>query len=139
MQIRAHLTDKKAAEDGKWFEYDGARFLICAHGTPGFQKVARKIGKKNLAAIQREDVIALNGMSVEVMAKAVLKDWEGVKDGEKEFPYSEANALHLLTVAGDFRNWVEAQSMNLSNFIAEEEGADVAALKSGGPVGAPVG
>lgn len=139
MQIRDHLTDKKAAEDGKWFEYDGARFLIAATGTPAYQKAARKMGKRNVAAIQREDVVALNGMTVQVMAKAVLKGWENVKDGEKDFPFSEANAVHLLTVAGDFRNWVESQSMNLANFVQEEEVADVAELKSGGPVGPQVG
>jgi hypothetical protein len=139
MDIRDHKTDKAAAEKGKWFEYDNSRFLIAAHGSPAYQKAALRHGKKNRRAIQRENIEAINGMTVEVMADAVLLGWEGVKNGDVDYPYSRANAVALLSTAMEFRNWVESQAMNLANFIEEMEVADVATLKSGTSVGAGVG
>lgn len=131
MNLKDHRTDKSAAEHGKWFEYDGSRFLIAAHGTPRYQRALTKHGKKNQAAIRRDDFETLNGMAVEVMADAILLDWEDVKDGEKDFPYSRANAVTLLSSAMEFKAFVEQSSMNLANFIQESEAADKAALKSG--------
>lgn len=138
MNVAQHLTDKEAAEKGRWFEFDGAHFRIAAHGNPAFQKALLKVGKKNRGEIQREDLVAINGMTLEVMSRTILLDWKGVKNGDQDFPYSPANALHLMTVAEGFRKWVEEQAMSASNFVKGEEAADEASLKSGRAVGAEV-
>ncbi len=131
MNLQNHRTDKTAAEEGKWFEYDGSRFLIAAHNTPKYQKALTKHGKKNQAALRREDHEAISSMAVEVMADAILLGWENVKDGDKDFPYSRSNAIVLLSSAMEFKAFVENSSMNLANFILESEAADKATLKSG--------
>lgn len=124
------MTDKAAAEAGKWFDYDGARFLIAAFNTPRYQKVLSRIGKKNQAAVRHEKFDTLQTITIEVQAEAILLNWEGVLNGENLFPYSRENALYLLSASMEFRAWVEATSMNLANFVEEQEAADKAALKS---------
>lgn len=140
MNINDYATDLRAEQEGKWFEFDGSRFLIAAALNPRHRKVLSKLGKtKHQAAIRKNDPAGIQALSNEAMAEAVLLGWEGVKCGEQDYPFTPTNALALITTSRVFRDWLEATASDQSQFVQETEAAAVGDLKSGPAVADNVG
>lgn len=144
MNLARVRTDKQAAENGRWFEFHGSRFLIAAANTPAYRRALERIANPNKRRVNTDDEDALDRVTVEILADVVLKDWEGVTDlnadGEEvPVPFSKAIARKVLEESMEFRQFVERTAFAAANFIQEREAADQADLKSGPGVVAEVG
>lgn len=129
MDLSQFKIDQDAA-DGKWFEYAGAKFKIAYFSRPEFNRVSAKIGKRYPKEALKADPALVQTMTIEIMAEAVLLDWQGVKNEGKELEPTKANKILVLGIQ-PVRDWVSEIAQDLANFTVEAEAEDAAALKSG--------
>lgn len=107
-------TNEDAEVTGVKQEFKGVTFLIARSGNREYGKLLTKLINKNQRVLDGKDAAA-DAMSdkimVEVIAKTILKGWEGniVYKGEP-MPYSVENAKTVLTHK-DFR----AQIMKMAD------------------------
>lgn len=102
-------TNKALEEDGAWVDIgDGGKLKIARAGNKKSIAHMRLISKPHLAQItygKLSDEVA-TALAVEVLAEAILLDWDGITDGGKPLPYSKDNAIKMLTEYPDFRDLV---------------------------------
>lgn len=95
-------TDKTTEEDGAWVDVaDGIRFKIRAYRAKQVVDLREKLAKPYQAVIRAGGEIPADKqeeIGLQVIAGAVLADWQGVKDatGEADLAYSGENALATL-------------------------------------------
>lgn len=125
-------TDTAAEEDGKWFkdvmdDGTGIDLKIRALGSSESIKVRRRLDRKNKKLMKGGQYVNIkDAMDVltEQIAEAVLLDWNGIYDRNKELlPFSKENALALLTKLPKFRDLVTNLSASMDNFRIEQREA----------------
>lgn len=140
MDIQTLTTDSDL-EDGVWLNFEGedASFLIASTNRPEYSRAmnraVKRIGQHKITA---KPELATDA-TIEAMADAVLLDWKGLTANGVEFPCTRENRVKLLKSSRVLREWVSAESSNLTNFQREAMAADAEAVKSGDPVGAESG
>lgn len=123
-------TDKKKEVEGVWYDMgDGCRLRVARKGnrryTEKYQQldrersIVRRAQLETLGDEEGEKVLA------ELIAHAILVDWEGVKDNGKEIPYSTEAAYEQLVKYPDFRVLVTELSEQQAMYRAEQQKADV--------------
>lgn len=120
-------TDKSLELEGVWQELgDGASVLVARAGNRNHAEELKRL----TAPYRRQISLGKLGaevwekISIESMASCVLLDWKGIKDDGKVVPYSQANALRLLTDYPDFRDMISALANEMSAYqqtLIEEE------------------
>jgi hypothetical protein len=125
MKIYQHYaTDEQAEIDGVWVELgEGARIKVARVGNPSYEKVLRQLKKpyRNITRaggeIPRE---ALDKITIEATAEALLLDWQGLDDEDgTAIPYSKEAAKRLLGELKDFRETVVRLALEAETFRAE--------------------
>jgi hypothetical protein len=141
--LKNFTLDKAKAESGVWVQFDednaetgdkGTRFLIGSSNSREYEKQMIKEfkpyqhpAKKHL--LDNPDIILKH--RIRGIAKCVLLGWENLKNGGVDFPYSEENAIAVLTQSPDIRSFIESESQKAETFnLAVEEDA-AGSLKSG--------
>ena len=95
----------------KWFEQDGAKFLIA----PNLNNVHRQEMFKLHALGDNATMHEQMTMASATTAKALLLDWDGVEDADgNALPYSEETASEILLKYPDFLTWVSKCAQELS-------------------------
>ena len=149
MQIKALKKNLEASEQGRWFEFEGnfqmkiAEMDNKAHkaataeiaakkGIPDVDELTRRIlieshgnrtlRRKNAHGDLNEDSKKYDESRIEAMPGTVLLDWKGLKDGDKEIPYSDEAAFLYLTDPEfiPFRNLVIHTASDGRDFTAED-------------------
>lgn len=128
MDLANYETDPNAVE-GRWFEFDGARFKIAYYSRPDFTRIASRIHNRYSKQALKQDPALNMVMTIEVTAEAVLLDWEGVKANGVEIPATKANKI-LALGHQPFRDWVFEISQAHQNFAKEAQAEDAEVLKS---------
>lgn len=136
MDLSTLKTNKDAALKGKWIDFDDSRILIAASNTPEIKKAIRKRMAKFPPHLVRDFAPSVEEAQLKIWAKHVLLSWENLSlEGEPIEP-TEENRFKVLKEIQDFRDWVEMQATDSSNFRTEVEAESEAALKSGDPLDA---
>ncbi len=134
MNLKTYATDA-SKKDGVKLEFDGALFTVASSDRPQWDRALERATKKHSAGARKADPALARTIMIEALANAVLITWEGVKDGEEDFPPTLENKIRILSETPEFRNWVVRQSDDLANFAAEVAADDVTAIKSPPHVG----
>jgi hypothetical protein len=109
MDIRSFATDANKEVDGVWHDIgDGARIKVARMFNPAHQQVLDRMRKPHAAQLRRGSLPdeTARAITVASMAEAVLVDWDGIKDGDTEVPYSKDKALEYLKAYKDFAELV---------------------------------
>ena len=122
MDIGKAFADTQMEKEGAWVDYrDDSKVKIARVGTPNFQRVYESRLKPHRRK-QRDGTLSgevETKILCNVIAETVLLDWEGFKQDGKEFKYSKAAALELLTEHIDFRNEIVELATAEATFHAE--------------------
>ena len=137
MELKQLLVDSKTT----WVEFPGLE---------GFEVELANLSRKELNNL-RKDVQQTSSIEKQECLKTVLmktnlwknlqqrlvKNWKGLKlgyledlvlvdlanqDKEKELPFSDANAEHLVENSSEFDNWLNDVVFDLDNFRSRESG-----------------
>lgn len=116
----AYYTDESLENNGSWQDIPGgARLLVAREGNPAYVKLLGEMFDLHGANLDGDSEAAkeLNKkVMAEVVAKTILKGWEGVSfDGKTSTPYTVENATKALMmkdfyavvmrIATDIRNY----------------------------------
>jgi len=124
MALNLSVTDTKAEIEGTWVPFPLvpsikvkiARFMNAAHekALKDLRKPYASYGKTLTEEQERE-------IFIKSLAEAVLLDWSGVMEGDKEVPYSTEEAIKVLSdpEARDFREFVVVTANDLNTFRRE--------------------
>ena len=127
-----YIIGKKLTDEGKWFEYKGAKLLIGRAGSNEFLQALEHFEKPFKKKIARDALGKLKSREINVraLARAVLLGWENVADQEgNEVPYSEDLGYEALRADPDMLEFVMDMALDNENFAAAEE-AEVAKKSS---------
>ncbi len=113
------------AESGAWVDYEkGIKFKIARANTPAYRGAVKRLHKQHKHQIDTETLSDERSDQIvaDLMASYVLLDWEGLQNGEADFPYSKENAEALLgdEAYSELRNWIIAQANDMNNFRVKE-------------------
>ena len=102
--------DKQAQEDGKWFEYDGGKFLLASARSTAFLKAYAEVNQEDIDEDKVADAIC-----------KIFKGWEDVmdEDGVTPLECSEDNVKEILLGDPDFGQWVLATVVDQDNYKRE--------------------
>lgn len=119
-------VDPAKANEGAWFDYrGGSKLKVAKLNNKEYQdfRVTKALELSDL--LQKGDEAAdakAEEITVEALARHVLKDWSGFGTGEEETPYSVEKAIELLSDEQliDFREDVINFAATQGNFRPEE-------------------
>lgn len=125
LELNLQGVDLDKAATGVMIPYEhGVSFRIARANTPGYREAVRriiKLHKRQLDSGSMGDAES-DKITAKLMAKHILVDWEGMKNGGKDFPYSVENAEEFLLDEryAEIREWIMAQAQDLENFRGEQ-------------------
>lgn len=123
----AFATDETLENEGRWFPLSkDARVKLARAGNPKYLKLLRRLLDENridLESAGDEANDLATKVMVEVTARTILLDWEGLKFKGVDLPYSVENATMLLRDLKEFRKKIDALSSNFEAYKAKEETA----------------
>lgn len=106
------------------------RFLIARRGNRIHSKMMSELYKANRVTLENKDIDVSTKrdeeLSIDAIARAILKGWENVVFDGKPLEYSYENAVMLLQMS-DFRAWIMAHAGNMELFKIKQ----VEAAKNG--------
>lgn len=119
-------VDEKKSEEGVWFPYEDAEFLIGRSRSQKYRKEIERLSRRyrrqiDLGTLSRE---TNDEIVTRAMANAILNDWRGhvaIDDDGEDLPYSRENAFLLLKEFPDFRDLVASWAQDIEAFQAEEK------------------
>lgn len=115
-----YKTDKTAEAEGAWVALDeGLRVKIVRANHPEARKMRRRL-EKPYQAMREVPEAAQEKITTQIIARVILKDWEGVTDEKgKAIPFSPDAAEKVFEQFPDFRDEVIALSLQRDTFKAE--------------------
>lgn len=110
--FKEFATNTSKEEDGVEVDIGGATLTVARIGNKAYSKLLNKLFTANKRVLDLKNDAA-NTMSdnlmAEVMAKTVLKGWNGIEEDGKPLEFSVENAQRLLRIK-DFRDLVFAKA-----------------------------
>jgi len=105
-------------QSAKWFELDGSKFLIAPANNIAFKNKTLETFK--ISQVQNNGIDDLTAKTVvelesKIKVGTVLLDWESVQNQGQPYPFNEDNAVKMLVVYEQFRNWVDSKASELAN------------------------
>ena len=119
-----YAFDAELAETGVWFPFGGgSKLRIARRDNPRYREALRALSKGKERLIQLKSISEddLHEMCMRGLARGILLDWEGLTRKGEPLPYSEDNAVMLLTDLPGFREQVESCSEDIVVFRTEDE------------------
>lgn len=125
MDLSELMTDPKAEVEGVWCPLgNGARIKVARVNNDQYTKELRRKFKSNKAVLEQDDDFAnekSEEIMIEVFAKTILKDVEGITINGKDIgKYSPETGITLLRVK-DFREKVKHYADNFDIFKKKED------------------
>lgn len=109
--------------EGVWVQYMEGELQIARMGNPHNRRVFQRVRAPFKRQIQRGTLTDKQQAAIvaETYAESILLDWRGQTDEDgNEFPYSKENAMLVLEVDIDLRDFVEQISQEAALFREEE-------------------
>ena len=108
--LQVKLAETTEDTEGRWVNHpSGARLRIARAGNSRYLKATDRFEAPFRRDIQRGKLQSTDQLDIlcKAMAQAMLLDWEGVTDADKnEIPYSRETAFQALRYDLSFRNFV---------------------------------
>ena len=127
MDIKSSFsTDSKKEVEGVWVNLDeNSRIKIAKLGSREFQRVFNEISRPYRTAIRNKtlDNKTSEEILIKTFARAILVDWEGIKEGDQEVPYSHEKAEEYLRISA-FRDFVTSCANDFTLFKEQEDKQD---------------
>jgi hypothetical protein len=126
--FQQYATDEKKEVEGVWVDLNdkGARVLVARAGNKKYARLFSREYEKHQRALESktDEADALSDkLVVEIMAEAILLNWEGLSFKGQSLPYSKENARKLLGVK-DFRTHISKVSNDFDAYrVAQEQAA----------------
>ena len=120
---KTYGTDKEKEKNGVWEDLgDGARVLVARIGNTNYRKVFEQLTKPYTKAIRRGTLSEekATDLIIKALSKAILLNWEGLKEDGKTIKYSEPEAIRLMTEYPDFRDQVQEIANDLETYRVTE-------------------
>ena len=111
-------VDEEKATGGVWKDLGkGARVKVSRINSPRYTEALARRALEFPELSSGKDLTEAEWVShlVEVMADALLLDWEGMKWAGTDFPYSRENAVKALHLR-DFRDIISRIASDIENF-----------------------
>jgi hypothetical protein len=131
LDIDSLATDPKASEEGVWLPFLGAKFLVARHNNDKASQLRSKLALDNWDIVSAGDDKALQfaaKIDTQVLAEAVLLDWDDLFSGGKKLKYTPALSQRYMEDVRfrDLRQFIENSSFNRAHYreVAEAEVAD---------------
>lgn len=105
-----------SSDPGVWVDLgDDARVRLSRLGNAHYDQVLRKRVEPYLVAIREEvlDDKVADQIFLEVVAEAIILDWDNIQEKKKIVPYSFKNAVRLLKEYPSFRDFILCESEKL--------------------------
>lgn len=120
-----YQTDTAKENQGIWFELGDARFLIARTGNQKSSELYTQLRAKNKArlAVKAQEEEVTEEILIELYAKTILLNWEGVTKDGAPWPYSVENAKEALKLR-DFRDIIFGWAGDYTNFKAQNDEED---------------
>jgi hypothetical protein len=121
MDIDKVAGNVRAQESGIWIDYLGTdwKFLICYANSKRARLAIRnamsRAGKKLRNQLDLPPEVA-DKLTVEWLAKHIVKDWKGVTSGGKALAFSEDACLSLLEKIPDATDFLANAARDVTNF-----------------------
>jgi hypothetical protein len=137
MEITKLIADEKKSTEGVIFDYvvgeDTIKVRLAMAGNRVFNATLQKILREKIAlnpSLRENNEEISQEAGIEATAKAIILDIQGLTKDGKPVAYTPDLGIQFLKGI-HFRNFVNSNSINLSNFTNEKEAkADASALKS---------
>lgn len=134
------VTNETAENEGVWKDYEsGSRLLLARLTNENAQKARMAaynewralLERKNADGTSTEEAQAkMEEIDAEVIAKHVLKDWEGIEDDEgNPVPYTPEVGEEYLNLSKDFRQDVRVMAGERSSYLESSIAGDTEKAK----------
>lgn len=129
MDLSKQFRTSDALEtDGVWFDLDDTtKVKVARQGNKGYAKLVTREFEKNKRILDaKNDAADAKGeaIMIDVMARTILLDWEGVEWEGAPLPYSLDNAKKVLALK-DFRMVISAFAQDVEAYRTESDKAAV--------------
>ena len=126
-------TEAKKELEGVWLDFDDGlgnilKVLIArSDGNPHYEATLTKLMapyKKKMERGKSLDNEVAKRIMTKVLAKEILLGWDEsvlLDDEGKPTKYSEENAIELLTMDNDLRDFVSNESGDINNFLMKKK------------------
>jgi len=114
MNLKQYRTDRTKEAQGVWVNFQDGKIKLRPLNNADYLRKYRELTKgyrfgDEIPAEQLEPIIA------QCLAEAVLIDWKGFTEDDKELPYSKEKATEYLGFF-EFRAEIMEEARKLSNF-----------------------
>ena len=139
MQLsKVFATNKAKEEEGKWVDGpDKSRFRIARMGNSKYRAMLDKLLTPHRIALRqgRMDEKLLNKITIEVVSKTILLDWENVDldANNLNVAYTPAIGAGVLAEYPDLADFITGQAQSFANYAAEQEAEELKNLPSVSP------
>lgn len=120
---KAYGMNKDAVDNGKWFTTDAnVKVKVAKIGNPFFVAELQRLQKNNITVLRSGTPEAgeLNAaITLEAIAKTILKDWEVEIDGVS-IPYTWEVGVEYMTKYYELHEHVSAFALDRNNFRPED-------------------
>jgi len=118
--MQLHRVNPTVEKQGIWKEYDGTEFLIARAGKD-FLSLFERLSKPHKDKKGNIKYSAALLVTAEALSECVLLDWKGMKDGDKDVPFSKSEARALLERDDEFRQFVTDVAGEAEAFYQREK------------------
>lgn len=125
MSLRITPVNEDKQESGTWVNYRGVDLLIARSNNDKFGRAFRRLMKPYKKDFEKDrlDIEVSQKILASALAEGVLLGWKNFVVEGKEVQYSKENAIELLIVDRDCRDFVSDFANDLENFLSIEEEA----------------
>jgi hypothetical protein len=116
-----YSVDTNKQEDGDWFDYEGAEFLIAYANNPKYIAARKRLERPFKRAIERGTISEEDQRRItcEALAEGVLLNWKNVGDGKSPIEYTKEVAAEALRLNPDFLTFVVEVAADIANYKKE--------------------
>lgn len=123
--IEKNKDDHEAMEQGRWFDYEeGSRIKIAYTSNPKAVAKTVEISKRHGGQEEAKKPEILEQIIKEVIAEALVLDWQGFTKNGKHFPCTPENVRYVLDNSIEFTRFVNIKSGELRGFRIAEKAAE---------------
>lgn len=118
-------TNKKKEEEGVWIAGPGdTRYLVARSDNPEAEKLAKELMRpyRKLVRMGQMPKEKQEEISLSVLSRTILRDWDGVKDESgKAIAYTPDAGFAELKASKDFAEFIATIANEAANYRDEEE------------------
>ena len=98
MNLNVPSLNMDLSSEGVWFNFTpDISFRIARDGNPAHERALQSRVKRFRKMEEKGEIRQLKQARNEMLSQYILKDWKGLKDGNKDLPFSQESALAIIS------------------------------------------